>query len=337
MSMGHFSSIQQLRGFAALAVVLFHFIQGSGWSWDVGAAGVDVFFVISGFVMWMVTRHPTTSRDFISSRIIRIVPLYWLATAIISVKNHPPLADIARSLLFIPFDSQVGRYPVLIPGWTLNMEMFFYTIFALGLFVPRRVQLPFLGTVLLGLTGLGYAFAPSGPVLGTYTHPLLLEFLAGVLLCEACLRGWVKDARGWVLVVLGLAWFAGVETLGPKVDGLDLRPLLWGAPALLIVCGFVAMERAGKRVTIPVFERLGDASYSLYLFHGIVLSVLLKLLPESPLIFVVGVPASLVVGWLAYRFAELPMLAAMKRWIGRRRRSDTSASVGRPRPAMPPS
>jgi exopolysaccharide production protein ExoZ len=97
-----------------------------------------------------------------------------------------------------------------------------------------------------------------------------------------------------------------------------LRPLTWGLPAFLIVGGFVAMETAGRRVTIPIFERLGDMSYSLYLFHTIVISVMLRVLEPSPVVFLLGVPASLLTGWLAYRLAETPMLALMKPLTRRR-------------------
>jgi exopolysaccharide production protein ExoZ len=181
-------------------------------------------------------------------------------------------------------------------------------VFAVGLLLPRRFQLVFLTVVLGGLAALGYALNPQGPIGQAYTSPLLVEFLAGVWLCEAWRRQWLKSQRGWVLVLVGLGWFTIVETAG-FYHGAQ-RPLTWGVPALLVVAGFVAMETAGRKIRLTVFEALGDCSYSIYLFHGIVLAVLVSM-PKTPLIFLIGVPLSLIIGGLAFRFAETPMLRFM--------------------------
>jgi Acyltransferase family len=110
-------SIQYLRALAALAVVVFHADPNA----FTGQAGVDIFFVISGYIMWMIARSEPTILNFISARVTRIVPLYWLATMIMSLHLHAPADAVAKSMLFIPFIGEQGRiWPVLVPGWTLD-------------------------------------------------------------------------------------------------------------------------------------------------------------------------------------------------------------------------
>ena len=161
---GSIVSIQYLRAVAALLVVFYHTIyqikeyQGLFESgiWRFGASGVDIFFVISGFIMWVTAAaRPTRPLAFMRNRIVRIVPMYWIVTlglftlssilpnAIMIVDTTP--GHLARSLLFIPHPdpAQPERlWPLLLTGWTLNYEMFFYSIFACALLLPRRLMLP---------------------------------------------------------------------------------------------------------------------------------------------------------------------------------------------------
>src|SRR5829696_2873445 len=162
-----FFSIQYLRGVAALMVVYTHASVQTQRYADVelpfsahGAAGVDIFFVISGFIMWMTTIGDTpTSKPlpFISRRISRIVPLYWVLTTGIVIVGlvRPDLLSstvitvwhVLASFFFIPYPHPADNgslVPVLIPGWTLNYEMFFYAIFACSLTVKPKFRLPLL-------------------------------------------------------------------------------------------------------------------------------------------------------------------------------------------------
>ncbi len=142
-----------------------------GW----GGAGVYMFFVISGFIMvhisWENFGKRGASADFLGRRIIRIVPLYWLATlaALASHKvwathgTHAGWMDLAYSLAFIPyFSGEDGWYPILPGGWTLNYEMMFYAVFALGLTLPRKLALPTVGTALVALIFVGPYFGNGG-------------------------------------------------------------------------------------------------------------------------------------------------------------------------------
>ena len=126
-------------------MVAFH----TGRATILGQAGVDVFFVISGFIMWMVTAEPVGPAQFLWHRVVRIVPLYWIATLIMAAHRSSSVSDTVNSLLFWPYrDANDELWPVLVQGWTLNFEMFFYLLFAAALIIPRRFQLLSLTAVL---------------------------------------------------------------------------------------------------------------------------------------------------------------------------------------------
>ena len=142
----HLLSIQYLRAVAALMVVFHHIINAKPWlfnpleNYPSLATGVDIFFVISGFIMYVAARNEAPL-EFLKKRIIRIVPLYWVATlafVIVKTKLHifsltpEDWLHIAKSLAFIPHHDPTNPgkiWPYLIQGWTLNYEMFFYLIF----------------------------------------------------------------------------------------------------------------------------------------------------------------------------------------------------------------
>ncbi len=185
-------SIQYIRAIAALGVVIFHFgftINRPNF-FIVGKAGVDLFFIISGFIMYVTTESRNSNPiSFFLRRIARIVPLYWMVTigmvAIVIV--HPKFggefsADISfkhviSSLLFFPRTNSFGDdYPTVRPGWTLNIEMFFYLVMVLILFFQRRSQ-PWVITIILGsLVIFGLLRHSHYIVINTYTNVLLLEF-----------------------------------------------------------------------------------------------------------------------------------------------------------------
>jgi exopolysaccharide production protein ExoZ len=263
-------SIQVLRAIAALAVVFFHL---SPSAWTLGAAGVDLFFVISGCIMGTVGLKDDPGR-FMAKRVIRIVPLYWAVTFAMCAASLVPglfatfsfdLPRLLTSLFFIPFEDPQGKIlPLVVVGWTLNYEMFFYLLFALGLRLGRPVMLPL--AIIGGLTAAGWILEPQGTLSRFYTSTLLVEFAFGLLISRA-----VFFRSGLLGGALALAGFACLLSWGLGSDTPDWRVLYWGVPAAAIVAGFVAIERAGAfpALALRPLEKLGDASYSLYLTHGI--------------------------------------------------------------------
>jgi exopolysaccharide production protein ExoZ len=254
-------AIQYLRGGAALAVCAYHALQWCDGGFDVGRAGVDVFFVISGVIMWRITSGaPPRAVAFLWRRFTRVAPLYWAATLLVAAiaevwpaflpEVRPGLGHLVLSLAFIPhLDPRGLPFPTLPPGWTLDYEMIFYLVvgasLALGL---RRARL--VCGALFVIVVLGFLFPDSAYFLGA--NPMLLQFAAGVGLAEAGARGLLpRRPVGFGLLAGGLLLFAMVQ-LGGLFSEL-WRPLVWGVPATLLVAGALAIELDGPR---PPLERV---------------------------------------------------------------------------------
>jgi exopolysaccharide production protein ExoZ len=279
-------NLQYMRALAALLVVFYHgqaiwnqFAAQQMTAFDAGAGGVDVFFVISGLIMWVTTcddRHgPGT---FIRNRLIRIVPLYWLMTAfklalaialpfLTDLQLDP--AHVAASFAFIawPEPGTGIMAPLLQPGWTLNLEMFFYAAFAAALFLPVRLRpLAICGFLALcTLVGIGAAENSLGAFYGS---PIMLEFAAGIVLA-AYIAPWAKRLnlpRGTYAAVALLGLVLLIMLPWQQAVGFG-RLWVWGLPALLLVAGAYLHESAGKPIIITPLVILGNASYALYLVH----------------------------------------------------------------------
>jgi len=328
-------SIQYLRGLAAFGVLVFHAAERAGQPFGTGAAGVDVFFVISGFIMWVVTSgRPTSPAEFLQRRVERIVPLYWgltliTAAAAIAVPAlfpamQPGAGHVLKSLFFVPHADPTGLIaPLVVPGWTLNYEMFFYVLFAAALLAPPRLRAPLLTAVLVGLAAARPLGDTTNPLWSTYTNNLLLEFVAGVWLGKAWRTGRLPGRGvGWAMIVLGLAGFIAVGVSGIDVE--RARALLWGVPAFLLVAGAVSVEQAGPIPALPPLRALGDASYSVYLVHGLAISAAFRLLQKAgvtsvPLLLAASLVAGVAAGLLAYRLAEKPLMTLFKTGMAARR------------------
>ncbi|MGI4830240.1 MAG: acyltransferase family protein [Janthinobacterium lividum] len=338
-----FRLIQILRAFAALMVVAHHttimLAQRNHLpiaNWISGGSGVDLFFIISGFVMTVSAAplrqatHP--ARTFLARRLERIVPMYWIVTTIkllvllavpvLGMNALGSTGHILASYLFFPSLNSQGFFePVVIVGWTLNFEVAFYLVFAVALALRAR-PVWIVGPVLLGIVLLPFCHVPAGPVWFTFFRStLLLEFLFGVLLAMAlpAVRC-VPWQAGLLLVVLGL----GPLVLWKYPNFSYWRGLLWGIPALAVVSGALSMEsRWGARSPRWALT-LGDASYSIYLVHtfalpavGLLLNRLKFEWPGEVLISFVGaIIFSTAAGLFSYKLVEQPLTDWFK---GRRR------------------
>jgi exopolysaccharide production protein ExoZ len=330
-------AIQYLRAVAALGVVVFHAAERTGTHFAIGAAGVDVFFVISGFIMWVLAgTRTTTPAAFLRERIERIVPLYWIVTGVMILGALLALFPNLRltpgyvlsSLFFIPSRSPgTGDiWPVLVQGWTLNYEMFFYLLFAGSLFLPSRWRLPALTTLFLSLVAAGRLLTPETPLLRTWTDPLLLEFLLGMALGRLWLHGtMVPPALGGVLIVLAVAGFAFVG-----ITYRGFTPFVLGPLAAALVLGVLAFEKTEKVARLPLAAYLGDASYSIYLWHTLAISVVAKAGPmlalPPALTFAAAVLGGTAIGIAVHEVVEKPIAAFMK---ARRQRQRPAALPGR--------
>lgn len=301
-----------------------------------GPAGVDLFFVISGFIMVHVTRDRVVSPGtFFLERLRRVAPLYWLMTISVFLialaapamvqATQADARELVLSLLFIPFEKSHGNFqPVLFVGWTLNLEMFFYGVFALSLFVRRRPCIvSIIALALLVLIGV----LSSIPIVRFYAHPIILEFAAGILIALAYPR--MTPAGGASLLTAGVAALLAAPAILPDTS----RAIVHGIPATLIVIGALKLEIAGK--TLRSLRGLGDASYSMYLTHAFVTQAAYKVAVAVGLgtlsvlvLYPATLAASCAVAVLVHQMVERRIADAMRagRPALRRAPSDLKAS-----------
>ena len=343
--------LQALRAVAASAVVAAHateypirrhLLDESFYSlaWCLGWIGVATFFVISGLIMIRSAGEefgsPASAVEFMRRRIVRVVPLYWLVTvpfAGAAVARGEPLtvAMIAKSLLFIPYMSPAehAMRPIVGQGWTLNNEMLFYLVFAFSLLWSRRIGLTILLLTFPVLVLARSFFWPLVPYanpatpLQFWSDPLSLLFALGLVIGLAEMRSsaW-HEARNpmlWTFALFAGAVASFLATGGgfPMALGWQLLFGMCGGAAVLLctsACdhGFGSLGRA--------MEAAGDASYSTYLIHPLVLmadALVWDRLPgwmQVPLVFVlVGLITCNIAGFIVYRLIELRMLAALRR------------------------
>jgi exopolysaccharide production protein ExoZ len=279
--------IQILRAVAALAVLVSHISlllsSLGGWpaalpDFKFGEAGVDLFFVISGFVM-VYASEPLFARadgppTFLAHRLIRIVPLYWLLTTfylILSrvVPESPTdhtAGFIAASYAFVPAARPTGlMQPVMAQGWTLNYEMMFYAIFAVAVFAPRRRATVIASLVLIAMVVCGRLLAPLPAMLAFWSDPIVLEFVFGMAIGLAYREG-AKLPQPLALVLIGVGFFAVLA--GWQLSGADHRLVSWGIPTALIVAGSSLGHFSASQAAWRPLIALGNASYALYLVHA---------------------------------------------------------------------
>ena len=305
--MQQLKSIHYLRAAAAIMVVVFHiysnvpfmspYVENVFWL----RGGVDIFFVISGYVMVKSTENRTVlPKQFITDRAKRIIPMYWIATFATMMQIDGQWAFKLKSSLFIPalHPETKMMQPVLEPGWTLNYEMFFYIIFTISLFFNRRHQIPFVATCIFGFVFFGLSVDGSR-IFEFYGRPIILEFLMGMLVAKLKFN-WPK-----ISLPAGLLLMYALQPLN-----LD-RIFALGIPAMLIVAGAISAEKYVR--SSQIMDLLGSASYSIYLFHLIALGMIVYLHPLlglSHFTFVIlSLLGCLICGCAFYWALERPIIA----------------------------
>jgi peptidoglycan/LPS O-acetylase OafA/YrhL len=291
------NNVQALRGFAALLVVLGHTRFTLPRTIPFGPSGVDIFFVISGFIMAMIcNRNP---EKFFLRRLIRILPLYWAATlgVYILAMLAPNLMkttravpwELALSLLFVPFFKESGTAnPILFVGWTLNYEMFFYVVLAICLAVNRK-RAPLLASVVIFVTILACRpFRGRWGFTSLYGQWLMLEFVLGMAayaLVRATTEARARRLR-WLAALCAVVAAFGVPVLEglPQFAALNWDRLIdWGLPAFVLVLSAALLSKGGADTRVQFLVLLGDASYVIYIIHTYVLDGMERLLvPKFP-------------------------------------------------------
>lgn len=337
----YFISLQYARAVAALLVVFSHI---SGFSIanslalpHLGTMGVDLFFVISGFVMWETARN-SEPLDFFARRIVRVVPAYWFYTTILValVVLAPTLTpnvqftslQLLKSYFFIPYANfQGNNNPILLQGWTLNYEMYFYLIFGSSLLLPSAGWRFGFVSLVLALPALGSLLHSSdSALLALLTSPMLLEFAFGMVISAIhrafTLNIWVAAAITAASAVLLIA----IDILlQPEVS----RALSFGLPCSFALLGLVKLESSLHSRPSKTMLNLGAASYSLYLSHPFVLSgvayIFKKIQFGDPnlmqskvtgvaFVIISGVSAC-IAAWASFKYVERPAGNFLARFV----------------------
>lgn len=339
---GEIEGIQYMRGVASIGVVVCHvsgmvafdkyFKTGLGTDFFTsGNAGVDLFFVISGFIIAIVSLQSETLSPKIAPgafawrRFIRIIPMMWLSVILYAAlrllaRGGSPIGDYTRAFFLLPGALQ----PTVI--WTLRQELVFYVVFlATFLLGRRRLWL----IAIWGLSPFVYAALsiPPGPESGNMdllwivTNPANIEFMCGFVIGALWLQG--SFAKRWSIPVnaslLIYAAFIAVMLVAFLIHGL---PLLFYRVVLATICSAVLILGITVQSKPGLLDRtgrlLGDASYSIYLFHphivSAVLGIWVALAPRTPIwVVVVGVTAvATVVGVVIYLTIERTLLAVLR-------------------------
>ena len=350
------AAIQILRAVAALLVVVSHAIlRQAEWAptdpltsqtaIHIGLLGVWIFFIISGFIMSYTYydnfAFPGVTGHFIASRIIRIVPIYWLATALeVALRlRHGAGLDVHKlicSLFFIPVAVEPGPMAAMRPtlgvGWTLNYEMTFYAAFASVLLLSRRKGLTVLIALMAGVVLTGTLFkpiadtrAPTG-LITFYSDPIILLFGVGVLIGAAA--RWLKSAhavRSNTFLLIALAMFLVVDVMlfaafvGTHPVDVEWIAAFWVISAICVVlCVTVWID--DTRWLTQRLVQVGDASYSLYLFHFFAIIAAEKLWwssfgkSESWMFVPVSAVAAILAAIAIHYFVERPIGRRLRRF-----------------------
>lgn len=289
-----------------------------------GTFGVDIFFVISGFIMIYSTSAKRISPiTFMIGRIERVAPLYWLFTTllILMVLISPEtfstvkleIWNVVSSYFFIASESTSSTFngsfkPVLYIGWTLNYEMFFYLIFAFSLFLSEQRQLFFIFVIMLSFIFLGFVSNTNG-LLGYYSDPILLEFCVGVFLGKVYVTGKIKPSKiAFFALAFAIFFFFLTCEFGWH------RVFYSGVPASIVVFSALSLPNFTGRLN-SALNLIGDASYSIYLSHFFTIGTLSMLRGifgyysntsfSNAIIFIItNVVASTVIGIFFYIFLE---------------------------------
>ncbi|QCR36354.1 acyltransferase [Nissabacter sp. SGAir0207] len=304
-------SIHVLRGIAAVAVLLTHhygFIQipktePFGILFSCASWGVDLFFIISGFIA-AYTIPPgvagyAPALNYFVQRLIRIVPLYYLLTLSSFGADSEMWWKSIKSMLFIPAGNTSLPASAIGPiyggarigqGWTLNYEMFFYFIVALSFMFGKKKWVftaLALGTIIImpliafGVPAdyLSHGFQFSLPYLSMMTHPIILEFLLGVLIGVLYPKINARLTLLWWALILATVWVFVVNTysLNTNVHGIHTR----GWYLALLIVALLKLEKCGYAIKNPLLLYVGTISYSIYLLQFNIQNIFIKLFKHA--------------------------------------------------------
>ncbi len=313
-------SIQVLRFFAAFSVMMVHLPVFGFGIW-----GVDIFFVISGFIMMYVTEN--NEKFFLLKRIFRIVPLYWILTLgvfalaifVPDVLNNTTanIVHLIKSLFFIPFDKNgTGHFPILFLGWTLNLEVIFYFLFSLSLVFFKENRMIACSIFIIIFLVFNKIFSEKNFIFETYANDIFIEFIFGMILFTI----W-KKYKNKISTNLS-NHFICLAILLVSIFILNYynfsRSVSYGLPSLILTVYFLFFLNHLKFPKILV--SLGDASYCIYLLHPYVIQFFYKILEINEYDIIIELVFTLIifvivfiVSLLIYKFIEFPINGSLRK------------------------
>ena len=302
----------------------------------IGSAGVDLFFVISGFVMVHVTKSnfesPGTATKFAVSRISRVYPPYWVLTFLVfllwiyspsSINSKSGGADPITSFLLLPSKT----LPLVPVAWTLVHEVFFYFCFWLFIVFGRRRYLPsalIIWGVVSAINAAIFWIDPTYAFRGLLFSPLNAEFCIGGLLALS-----PKKGKGWIFIILGFAIFATIsiyfEMIRREIFMHDsVRIAYFLIPSALVVYGALVLE-INKIIPSVWLAQVGEWSYSLYLVHILIIHSIYRVfrmaninsLSEINLILLLAVLflSSMVISYIFHKHVEMPSTIIFRNFL----------------------
>lgn len=342
-------SIHYLRGIAALLVVAFH-LRGlinntyaqknlGDLLFFSGPSGVDLFFIISGFIIAYSTAHqPTKAKSiFVVKRLFRVYPVYIISLILFCMVIVPSdLQSFIRSALLIHLDYSKDApffgYSLILPAWTLTYELYFYLVFLIAMSISHRQRIVLAASMLIipmaliqkhynGEVSLsGFTQLNGNPEIGfikLLASPMLLEFVYGMFFYWA--MDYIKKVPHKNIIAFACVSFAVCAFFARYRFGYG--PLNFGLWAFVLFLGCMVYEAGTEIKKNRVLNFLGDISYSLYITHGAVNAILIRKLSWLPvyssgpgfakMLFACAI--FIVVAYITYNFIEKPFIKLGRR------------------------
>jgi exopolysaccharide production protein ExoZ len=347
-------SIQLLRAIAVCLVAYAHSIDLVGYlninsfqaSYkyleNFGAIGVDIFFIISGFIMVYVSGNIDNFSKiitFFKKRMIRLYTLYIPLTFLLMFYKHPDVSTILKNILLLPiFDTgTIFLLPSINIAWTLSFELFFYIIFTISLIIHKKMHNIVAIIILLTFVFLGTIINFNEVHLVFLTNPILLEFVLGIILgliytnkikipLSVVFLIFITAILQFVLLINNGYSNISEAYLTLNGSGSFLRVYLWGIPSFLLVTSILFITQHQNQTSIhkfsfikKIFILIGDASYSIYLIHTFLFSAILHFndlfmnIQNGDLLIFLFLSFSIFLGCLIYIFIEDPLLNFCKK------------------------
>jgi peptidoglycan/LPS O-acetylase OafA/YrhL len=350
-----YHNVQALRGVAALMVAsghaaFFHLFVLDYNVFSVSSSGVDIFFAISGFIICgTAIQHEAVPWRFLVKRVTRIFPVYWIVLAVCAVAslwvttgfdNMPQSPAVDYILLTTLVNSFVPQ------AWSLAYEIYFYAWVSVVLLIAPRRFWPTIGILLLcQVCSIAYTLLRDGnPEAYVYTSWLVLEFGFGCGVAYLCNRGYHRFGGltfffGVICFIIGSVWMNQDNGLLPDLSRVET----FGIGGAAILYTLVSIELRNGFILPKLLQRLGDASYSIYLWHLIIIKMFIKIIPAETFMTVLtrntyGLVIMLVilgVSFTSYHFIEAPTVRMVNRWLGARLRTSPTTPIVIASPVRP--